>query len=244
MSLPIVAQFTPTLIRSSLASEKPVLAFLPKLVVGFLARRWPSARLFATARVLGSCIAGALFAAGTIRVAAWLLGASAVLGLVGRLIARTINPAQADGGGHGTAMDSITDGFLFGGLTFFFAADAWHRFLPMVAVGLAGLLATLTSTYAEARAEFVGVGMEKAGVLERPERLFLLALPQAFFGLALDGLLLRFVLVLFVASAIARAASQLARDYLASQGLAPSPTHTVDYALLEPSLFSSPDTTE
>ncbi|HEY3286986.1 MAG TPA: hypothetical protein VGJ96_07695 [Gemmatimonadaceae bacterium] len=224
--------------------------FLPKPVAEFLARRLIGARLIATIRVVGSCVAGALFAAGTIRLAAWLLGASAVLGLIGRLLARSINPTQTDSGVpgtamvHGTAMDSIADGFLFGGLTFFFAADAWHRYLPMVAVGLAGLLATLISTYAGARAEFVGVSMEEIGVLERPARLLLLALPQAFFGLAFDGLLLRFVFVLFAAAAIARSVRQLAHDYLAAQGLAPSSAHTVDYALLGPALFSPPDTTK
>ena len=142
------------------------------------------------------------------------------------------------------ALDCIADGFLFGGITIIFATDAGHRILPIVAVGITGMLATMMSIYAEARAEMGGVAVERSAIMVRPERFVLLAVPQAFLGLALDGMLLRSVFVLFGVSAIVRAVNRMAVDYLATQGLAPSRAQTVDYTLLGPSLFSRSDSSE
>jgi hypothetical protein len=203
-----------------------------------------SPHLIANVRTVGSCAAGVLFAAGSIRTAAWLLGCSACLGLIRRLDSRGIAPSPTRGVPRMPALDCIADGFLFGGITFFFATDAWHRFLPMVAVGITGMLATMMSIYAEARAEMRGVAVERSAIMVRPERFVLLAVPQAFLGLALDGMLLRSVFVLFGVSAIVRAVNRMAVDYLATQGLAPSRAQTVDYTLLGPSLFSRSDSSE
>ena len=55
-------------------------------------------------------------------------------------------------------------------------------------------------------------------MMERPERIVLLAAPQAFFGLALDGLVLRFVFSLLAATAIVTAVQRIAHVRWATRG--------------------------
>src|ERR1043166_4819781 len=70
----------------------------------------------------------------------------------------------------------------------------------MLAVSLAGLVGTFTVSYARARAEALGL-RGKVGKMQRAERVALLCIPQAFFGLALNGWVLDIVVVLLTASA-------------------------------------------
>ena len=56
----------------------------------------------------------------------------------------------------------------------------------MVVVCLAGLIGAYLTSYIRARAEALGVDA-KVGMVQRPERIVLLSVPQAFFGLALNG---------------------------------------------------------
>jgi hypothetical protein len=93
----------------------------------------------------------------------------------------------------------------------------------MVAVGLLGMLATFVISYARSRAETLGVAMKGVGLMERAERITLLAAPQALFGLALDGLLLRLVLSLLAASAIVTAVQRIVHVRGATQSEVPSP---------------------
>jgi CDP-diacylglycerol--glycerol-3-phosphate 3-phosphatidyltransferase len=46
------------------------------------------------------------------------------------------------------------------------------------------------------------VDLKGVGALERPERITLLAAPQAFFGLSLNGWVLRSVVILLAVSAV------------------------------------------
>jgi CDP-diacylglycerol--glycerol-3-phosphate 3-phosphatidyltransferase len=66
--------------------------------------------------------------------------------------------------------------------------------------------------------------MKGVGMMERAERITLLAAPQALFGLALDGLLLRLVFSLLAASAIVTAVQRIAHVRWATQPAAPAPT--------------------
>ena len=70
----------------------------------------------------------------------------------------------------------------------------------MVAVTTAGLVASLLTSYTRARAEGLGIDA-KLGLLQRPERITLLAAPQAFFGLALDGWVLAVIVMLLSVTA-------------------------------------------
>ncbi|MCX5760866.1 MAG: CDP-alcohol phosphatidyltransferase family protein [Gemmatimonadetes bacterium] len=186
--------------------------------IGFLVRRRVGPNTITTIGTLCSCTAGVLFASGRIRAGGWLLGITAVFDLADGMVARRTNQSTTFGAFYDSALDRVADGFLFGGLTFFFAADPWHRSLPMVAVGLAGMMATFLTSYARARAELLGVEMKGIGMMERPERIVLLAAPQAFFGLALDGLVLRFVFSLLAATAIVTAVQRIAHVRWATRG--------------------------
>lgn len=177
--------------------------------IGWLVRRRVSPNTLTTIGTCCTCAAGLAFGAGHIRTGGWILAVTAVFDLADGAVARRTNQSSSFGAFYDSTLDRIADGALFGGLIFFFAADSWHRSLPMVIVGLLGLIATFTVSYTRSRAEALGITMKGIGLMERPERITLLAAPQALFGLALDGLVLRFVLSLLSASAIVTAIQRI-----------------------------------
>ena len=183
-------------------------------LIGFLARRRVSPNVLTTVGTVCTCAAGLLFAAGHIRAAAWLLVFTAPLDDADGNVARRTNRSTTFGAFYDSTLDRIADGFLFGGLTYFFASDPWHRSMPMVAVGLLGMIATFAVSYARSRAETLGVEMKGVGLMERAERMVLLVAPQALFGLALDGLVLRLTFSLLAASAIVTAGQRILHVYV------------------------------
>jgi CDP-diacylglycerol---glycerol-3-phosphate 3-phosphatidyltransferase len=70
----------------------------------------------------------------------------------------------------------------------------------MLAVSLVGIIGTYLVSYARARAEALGINA-KVGVMQRAERVILLSVPQAFFGLAFNGWLLAGVVVVLTVTA-------------------------------------------
>jgi CDP-diacylglycerol--glycerol-3-phosphate 3-phosphatidyltransferase len=177
--------------------------------LGFLVRHRVSPNTLTTIGTLCACAAGVAFGAGHIRTGGWILSVTAVFDLADGAVARRTNRSTAFGAFYDSTLDRVADGFLFGGLVFFFAADPWHRSLPMVAVGLLGLIATFVTSYTRSRAELLGVPMKGVGMMERAERITLLAAPQALFGLALDGQVLRLILSVLSATAIVTAAQRI-----------------------------------
>jgi CDP-diacylglycerol--glycerol-3-phosphate 3-phosphatidyltransferase len=97
----------------------------------------------------------------------------------------------------------VADAALFGGLAVFFAIDRTHGSVWMLAVALTALSAVQVTSYTRAKADALGVDLKGIGMLERPERITILAAPQAFFGLMLDGWVLRAVVLLLAATAVA-----------------------------------------
>jgi CDP-diacylglycerol--glycerol-3-phosphate 3-phosphatidyltransferase len=70
----------------------------------------------------------------------------------------------------------------------------------MMLVCMSGCIGALMTSYARARAETLGIDA-KVGMVQRPERVTLLSAPQAFFGLALNGLVLKAVVVIITIGA-------------------------------------------
>ena len=70
----------------------------------------------------------------------------------------------------------------------------------MVVVCVAGLSGAYLPSYLRARAEALGLDA-KVGIVQRPERIVLLSAPQAFFGLALNGLVLGAIIVFLTVTA-------------------------------------------
>jgi len=197
--------------------------------IGFLVRRRVSPNTLTTIGTICTCAAGVAFAMGHIRTGGWILSITAVFDLADGAVARRTNSSSTFGAFYDSTLDRVADGFLFGGLTFFFASSPWHRSMPMVATGLLGMTATFVISYARARAEALGIEMKGIGMMERAERITLLAAPQALFGLALDGLLLRLVLSVLSATAIVTAMQRMAYVRWVTTPTAPTANdHAVD----------------
>jgi CDP-diacylglycerol--glycerol-3-phosphate 3-phosphatidyltransferase len=208
--------------------------------IGFLVRRRVTPNALTSIGTVFTCAAGVFFAAGHIRTGAWLLVVTTVFDYADGAVARRTNQSTVFGAFYDSTLDRVADGFLFGGLTYFFAADSWHRSMPMVAVGLLGLIATFVTSYARSRAETLGVAMKGVGLMERAERMVLIVAPQALFGLALDGLVLRLAFSLLAASAIVTAAQRILHVYWATRPIAPSPTGSGHRAAVDAPLSIAP----
>lgn len=146
-------------------------------------------------------VAGSMFAAGWIHAAGWTLGLTAFFDVIDGAVARASGKASVFGAFFDSTLDRVADALLFGGLAWFFAAEGPQRSMPMVAVALLALSAVQVTSYTRAKADALGVDLKGVGALERPERITLLAAPQAFFGLLWDGWVLRGVVILLAVSA-------------------------------------------
>ncbi|MGH7664728.1 MAG: CDP-alcohol phosphatidyltransferase family protein [Gemmatimonadaceae bacterium] len=149
---------------------------------------------------LCAATAGAIYGAGYIRTAGWLLGLTAIFDVLDGVVARGTNRTTSFGAFFDSTLDRVADGAVLGGLAIFWASSLAHRSISMVAVTLIALVGAFMVSYTRARAESLGVDA-KIGIMQRPERVVLLSAPQAFFGLALDGLVLKTIIVLLAATA-------------------------------------------
>jgi CDP-diacylglycerol--glycerol-3-phosphate 3-phosphatidyltransferase len=70
----------------------------------------------------------------------------------------------------------------------------------MVVVCLAGINGAFLTSYTRARAEALGLDA-KVGMLQRPERVVLLSVPQALFGLTLNGWVLSVIISVLTVTA-------------------------------------------
>jgi CDP-diacylglycerol--glycerol-3-phosphate 3-phosphatidyltransferase len=171
-------------------------------VVEWFVRHRISPNVITTIGTACACLAGVIFAAGHISIAGWTLGILAFFDVVDGTVARRTGTSSVFGAFYDSTLDRVADGFLFGGLIFFYASNTAYHSLGMVTIALAGLLATFLTSYTRARAEALGVEMKGVGLMERPERIALLSAPQAFFGLALDGWILRGVVTVLAVTAV------------------------------------------
>ena len=174
---------------------------LTKPLVAWCARVGVSPNLLTVLGTLCCGVAGAMFAAGWIHAAGWTLGLTAFFDVIDGAVARASGKASVFGSFFDSTLDRVADAFLFGGLAFFFASDGPHRSPAMVAVSLLALSAVQITSYTRAKADALGVDLKGIGALERPERITLLAAPQAFFGLRWDGWVLKGVVILLAAAA-------------------------------------------
>jgi CDP-diacylglycerol---glycerol-3-phosphate 3-phosphatidyltransferase len=145
---------------------------------------------FGTACTIG---AGVIFATGHIRTAGWFLGLTALFDVMDGTVARRSGKESVFGAFLDSTLDRFADGALFVGLATFYALDSVHRSPWMMLVCMFGLIGAMMTSYTRARAEALGIDA-KVGMVQRPERVVLLAAPQAFFGLVWGGWVLRVVI--------------------------------------------------
>ena len=178
--------------------------------------RWGiSPNAITTIGTLCSMAGGAIYATGHIRTGGWVLGVTALFDVLDGTVARRTGRGTAFGAFYDSTLDRVADGFVMGGLAVFFATRTGPFAVGMVVVCVLGLIGTYLISYTRARAESIGVDAS-VGVLQRPERVVLLAAPQAFFGLALNGLVLSAILVLLTVTAWLTAAQRIGAVYRAT----------------------------
>ena len=143
---------------------------------------------------------GVIYAMGHISTGGWFLGATALFDVLDGTVARRSNKSSTFGAFLDSTLDRIADGAILSGLAVFYALNPVHRNVPMVVVCLTGLIGSFLTSYIRARAEALGMDA-KVGMVQRPERFVLLSVPQAFFGLALNGWVLGLIIVFLTVTA-------------------------------------------
>ena len=151
-------------------------------------------------------VSGAIFASGHIRTAGWFFGLTALFDVLDGTVARRTGRTTTFGAFYDSTLDRVADGAVRGGLAIFFARNStlhgvpiWAG-TPMVAMTILGIIGTFLTSYTRARAESLGLDA-KVGIMQRPERVTLLSAPQAFFGLAMGGWVLMFIVTLLTVTA-------------------------------------------
>lgn len=166
----------------------------------FLVRRGVSPNAITTAGTAAAALAGVVYALGNIRTAGFILSATAFLDVMDGQVARRSGRSTTFGAFYDSSLDRVADGALMGGLTVFYATSVAYGSVSMMVVALVGLIGTFLISYTRARAESLGIDA-KVGVMQRPERIVLLSAPQALFGLALGGAVLRIIVIVVAATA-------------------------------------------
>jgi len=169
-------------------------------VADWLVRRRVRPNTITTIGTICAVVSGGIFALGHISIAGTFLGVTAIFDVLDGTVARRTDRSSTFGAFYDSTLDRVSDGFILGGLVVFYATSVKHHSTPMLVVALFGLIGTFLTSYTRARAESLGLDA-KVGLLQRPERIVLLAVPQAFFGLALDGWVLAFIVSLLSVTA-------------------------------------------
>lgn len=143
---------------------------------------------------------GVIYATGHISVGGWVIGLTALFDVLDGTVARRTGKTSTFGAFLDSTLDRVADGAVMGGLAVFYALNPVHHNVPMMAVSLLGLIGAYMTSYIRARAEALGLDA-KVGMVQRPERVVLLSAPQAFFGLALHGLVLGAIVVFLAITA-------------------------------------------
>src|SRR5688500_5720747 len=186
-------------------------------VADFLVRHRVNPNTITTVGTLCSLAGGVIYATGHISLGGWVLGLTALFDVLDGTVARRTGRSTVIGAFYDSTLDRVADGVVLGGLAVFYATTASpggfpHANVVMVVVTLLGIIGAFLTSYTRARAEALGIDA-KVGVIQRPERVVLLAAPQALFGLALDGIVLAAIVVLLTVTAWMTAYQRIAYVY-------------------------------
>ena len=162
-------------------------------------------------------VGGVIYGTGHISVGGWFLGLTAFTDVLDGTVARRTNRSSVFGAFLDSSLDRVADGAVLGGLAVFYALNPVHHSVPMVIVCLLGLIGSFMTSYTRARAEALGLDA-KVGMLQRPERVVLLSVPQAFFGLALHGWVLATIIVILAVTSWVTVVQRMLYVYRATTG--------------------------
>ena len=208
-----------SIIRGYLRVIEPVASLLVRLRVN------PNA--LTTLGTICSIAGGAAFAVGRIRLGGFIIGLCAIFDVLDGVVARRTAQSTVFGAFYDSTLDRLADGAVLGGILYFFATDRVHANAAIVVLVLLGIIGTYLVSYTRARAEGLGIDA-KVGVMQRPERVVLISVPQAFFGLAFNGFLLMAVVCILTVTAWVTAVQRILFVRRATQGASQSPLHVID----------------
>ncbi|MCC7195611.1 MAG: CDP-alcohol phosphatidyltransferase family protein [Gemmatimonadaceae bacterium] len=164
-------------------------------VADWLVKRGVKPNTITTTGLFCTIAAGVTFASGHISIGGWILSVTAVFDVLDGMVARRGGLESKFGAFYDSTLDRIADGAVLGGFTVFWASGTARHSLAMVVVCLFAIVGSYLTSYTRARAE--GLGLDaRVGLVQRPERIVLMAAPQALFGLAFDGLVLKAIVTL------------------------------------------------
>jgi phosphatidylinositol phosphate synthase len=169
-------------------------------VANWLVRRGVHPNTITIIGTICTVAGGVIYAMGHISIGGLFLGATALFDVLDGTVARRSNKSSTFGAFLDSTLDRVADGAILSGLAVFYALNPVHRNVPMVVVCLTGLIGSFLTSYIRARAEALGMDA-KVGMVQRPERFVLLSVPQAFFGLALNGWVLGLIIVFLTVTA-------------------------------------------
>lgn len=155
----------------------PLVAPLGRRLLDLLARRGVTPDALTALGTLVNGVAAGLFAAGHLRTAGWVTLAAGLFDLLDGALARHTGRASRFGAFLDSTLDRWSDGALLVGLMAHFAAAGRPG---ACAVAGAALVGAFVTSYARARAESLTDRTMKVGLLERPERVVLLAAAGVF----------------------------------------------------------------
>jgi len=184
--------------------------------ISLLARHRVSPNTITTAGTLLTIAASVVYATGHIMTAGWIMNVTAFFDVADGEVARRTGRSSVFGAFYDSTLDRVADGALMAGLAFFYATSAIHHNLAMVVVCLVCIIGTFLISYTRARAETLGIDA-KVGLMQRPERMVLLSIPQSFFGLFWNGWVLMGIIILLTVTAWITAIQRIAYVYRATK---------------------------
>src|SRR6266571_7898295 len=190
--------------------------------ISLLARNNVSPNKITTAGTLVTVAAGAVYASGHIMTAGWIMAVTAFFDVIDGEVARRTGRCTVFGAFYDSTLDRVADGALMAGLTVFYATNPIHHNIYMMVVCLLGIVGTFLVSYTRARAEALGIDA-KVGVMQRPERIVLLSVPQALFGLFWNGWVLMAIIVLLTVTAWITAVQRIAFVHRATRHMESKP---------------------
>lgn len=196
-------------------------------VVALMVRFRVDPNLLTTVGTACSVASGLAFAVGRVRLAGFIVGICAIFDVLDGVVARRTNQSTVFGAFYDSTLDRVADGALLGGILYFYATHAVYASRPMVVVSLLALVGTFIVSYTRARAEALGIDA-KVGFLQRPERVVLISVPSAFFGLAWNGSLLIAVVSILAVSSWITAVQRIQYVRRATQTTAPTTIRVIN----------------
>lgn len=181
-----------SIIKGYLRVIEPVAVLLVKLRV--------NPNTLTTLGTISTVAGGVSFGLGHIRTGGWIIGLTAIFDVLDGTVARRTGQSTDFGAFYDSTLDRVADGAVLGGLAYFYATNLVFHSQPLLALSLLGMIGTFLVSYTRARAEGLGIDA-KVGVMQRPERVVLLAVPQAFFGVVFNGWVLAAVVALLSVTA-------------------------------------------